>query len=431
MLRLNGGNPPHKIAMPEMTVTQDVPEYTQYPDMELVSYYCKGGYHPIHINDIFHQRYRIVNKLGYGAYATVWLVEDLMSKRYASLKVLAADASKAGSEIEVLRHLRGHQQRTSEVGGGGEYVMKVFDDFVIEGPNGTHRGIVTELLGPSLASDIEEIYEDERYPIPVGIKMAAQIARGVAYLHKCGIVHGDLHMKNMLLCTPQMSHWSQQQMLQYFGEPRKRLLTRRDREPTTTSPHVPAYLVTSPDAADLLKVCLTPTPTNDIPHIKICDFGEAFLWKGTPRSRNLNTPRVYAAPEVIFHSPISPATDVWALAVLMHMILSGGMSLFSSYRGDEDEVVREMVLILGKLPEPWWRQWKGRKEWFDGNGIFTGDRTKLPPVSGKLVKVFGMGEEDRKAFERLVKKMVCYEMKDRISADEVVRLIPATWMRNA
>jgi hypothetical protein len=33
-----------------------------------------GGFHPVILGDVVHERYRVIRKLGYGSYATVWLV---------------------------------------------------------------------------------------------------------------------------------------------------------------------------------------------------------------------------------------------------------------------------------------------------------------------------------------------------------------------
>jgi serine/threonine-protein kinase SRPK3 len=163
--------------------------FTQYPCVEPIAYYRKGGFHPIHIDDVLQNRYRIVNKMGYGAYSTVWLVHDLNSERCAALKVLAAETSKEVSEVAILRHLN-QCQLSGRGSNGREFLMEYLDAFKVEGPNGTHQCIVTEVLGPSIGADVEEIYGEERYPIEVAKKLVAQVIRGVAYLHSCGIIHG-------------------------------------------------------------------------------------------------------------------------------------------------------------------------------------------------------------------------------------------------
>lgn len=38
--------------------------------------YRLGGYHPVRLGDVMNERYRVIRKLGYGQYSTVWLVED-------------------------------------------------------------------------------------------------------------------------------------------------------------------------------------------------------------------------------------------------------------------------------------------------------------------------------------------------------------------
>lgn len=39
--------------------------------------YCKGGYHPVKIGDLFLNRYHVTRKLGWGHFSTVWLCWDL------------------------------------------------------------------------------------------------------------------------------------------------------------------------------------------------------------------------------------------------------------------------------------------------------------------------------------------------------------------
>ena len=48
------------------------------PPCEWVEDYRPGGYHPVHLGDTFHNgQYKVIRKLGDGAYSTVWLARDL------------------------------------------------------------------------------------------------------------------------------------------------------------------------------------------------------------------------------------------------------------------------------------------------------------------------------------------------------------------
>ncbi|KAF8529796.1 hypothetical protein JB92DRAFT_2695615, partial [Gautieria morchelliformis] len=130
--------------------------------------------------------------------------------RYAALKVLAADVSKV-SEVAILCRLK---QRQLKDGGstGQEFLVEYLDDFKLEGPNGTHQCIVTEVLGPSIGADLDDIYDDEQYQIDVAKNVVAQVMCGVAYLHSCGVVHGGLTLETSFSA--------------YLGEPRKQPLSR-------------------------------------------------------------------------------------------------------------------------------------------------------------------------------------------------------------
>jgi hypothetical protein len=42
-------------------------------DTEDVERYQRGGFHPVHLGDVYDERYRVVHKLGAGGFSTVWL----------------------------------------------------------------------------------------------------------------------------------------------------------------------------------------------------------------------------------------------------------------------------------------------------------------------------------------------------------------------
>lgn len=46
-------------------------------DAEPLYRYKKGGYHPVRLGDFLaNKRYRILHKLGWGGYSTVWAARD-------------------------------------------------------------------------------------------------------------------------------------------------------------------------------------------------------------------------------------------------------------------------------------------------------------------------------------------------------------------
>ncbi|KAF9007085.1 hypothetical protein BDQ17DRAFT_1351411 [Cyathus striatus] len=46
-------------------------DYVPFVGAENMNRYCEGGLSPIYIEDIFDNRYRVINKLGYRARSTV------------------------------------------------------------------------------------------------------------------------------------------------------------------------------------------------------------------------------------------------------------------------------------------------------------------------------------------------------------------------
>lgn len=56
-------------------------------DAEPIERYRTGGYLPVHLGDIFNDRYKVMHKLGWGGYSTVWLARDL---KYVTVKACCA-----------------------------------------------------------------------------------------------------------------------------------------------------------------------------------------------------------------------------------------------------------------------------------------------------------------------------------------------------
>jgi serine/threonine protein kinase len=86
--------------------------YYDIPSVEDVFLSTEGGLHPIRIGDSLQgDQFKILNKLGYGAYSTVWLAMDSLQNRLVALKVLRGGVSLVGIEAKLAGTLAVHQDR--------------------------------------------------------------------------------------------------------------------------------------------------------------------------------------------------------------------------------------------------------------------------------------------------------------------------------
>ncbi|KAJ6655341.1 hypothetical protein lerEdw1_005533 [Lerista edwardsae] len=183
--------------------------------------YCRGGYYPVKIGDLFNGRYHVVRKLGWGHFSTVWLCWDIQRKRFVALKVVKSAVhytETAVDEIKLLKCVRDSDPSDSK----RENIVQLIDDFKISGINGVRilpqeiRAateavsiqipcpdvcMVLEVLGHQLLKwIIKSNYQG--LPIPCVKSILRQVLQGLDYLHtKCKIIHTDIKPENILLCV--------------------------------------------------------------------------------------------------------------------------------------------------------------------------------------------------------------------------------------
>ncbi|MFI8348000.1 serine/threonine-protein kinase [Streptomyces sp. NPDC085596] len=135
-------------------------------------------------------RYRLQQRLGSGAFATVWLAHDDELDALVAVKVLADNWS---HRLDVRERFLSEARLLRRA--GSSRVVQVYD--IGELDDGRPYFVMEYADGGTLA----DLLADGPLPVPEALELTALAARGAAALHEAGIVHRDIKPTNLLLRT--------------------------------------------------------------------------------------------------------------------------------------------------------------------------------------------------------------------------------------
>lgn len=399
--------------------------------------YRPGGFHPVHLGEVYDGRYKVLRKLGFGRYSTVWLVQSEMSVpsiqpasiqlitaifrelNFRALKVLSAECYggvKDTYEREILEHLRAVDPSHP----GYPYISTLIDSFEHHGPNGRHICLVFPVMGETLRS-FGTWFEDHMIPNDIMRRFTIQLLLALDYAHDCGVIHtGRSSICLVPLSDPLLTTSPDIKPDNIFVQIQDDSLISELYLPN--NPADPAAFDTSTDPSTIrsqpLKWDYFRKGANLMEfNIALGDWGVA-SWTDSHLSE-LIQPVALRAPEVLIRAPWGPAADLWNLGAVVLEVFRA-VRMFSG-RGPPDghyEVrfhLHEIVDLFGPFPKSFLQ--KGDQElvqrYFDSEGRIK----SLPPLNrpGLQSEAFlgKLDGEDKKKFVMFLRSLMKIDPEER------------------
>ena len=133
-------------------------------------------------------RYRLLNRLGRGGMGEVFLAEDPTLRRGVAIKRIRPD-------FEHDRSFRARLRREAQLAArlGHRAIVQVFD--LITTDDEVDHVVMEYVPSPSLHT----LLAGGPMPVAEAVRIAIEIADGLAYAHQQGVVHRDLKLENILI----------------------------------------------------------------------------------------------------------------------------------------------------------------------------------------------------------------------------------------
>ncbi|KIV83111.1 hypothetical protein PV11_05165 [Exophiala sideris] len=307
-----------------------------------------GGYHPVALGDMLKSdRYKIFHKLGHDRFSTVWVAKDHQLERWVSIKIITADKTSQSRELQ-------HHRALSKLSQGhlrSKHIVRLFDDFILDGPNGRHQCLVYELLGPPvnwmLSSSPHECHVAEERLDPEDILMiSTHLLEALTFLQENGYTHGDISVNNIAYTSDLISVLSEKELLKVLGNPEADDMRRVDGEPLGEGiPHHfirsttwPGYPHDDDDADD---------------EFRLFDFGEAFTRDTIPEK--LAGYVCLQSPEAMFTSNFDHRLDLWSVGLTICYLAVGSLPI---HEWPMNALINSSKEYYYGLP----KEWQQRKE---------------------------------------------------------------------
>ncbi|KAH7390748.1 non-specific serine/threonine protein kinase [Phaeosphaeria sp. MPI-PUGE-AT-0046c] len=383
---------------------------------ERLPWYSHDQFYPAKIGEVLDSSFKIIGKLGYGAYSTVWLCRDIRERNagfvagYVAVKICTRDAGRCtqpNRELDFYEHVSSIESQHH----GQAYIRGLYGEFELDGPTGKHLCLVH----PPMHMNIRQLQylnpaQAHKLDIPLLKCTLANVLKALSFLHdEATVIHTDINPTNIMLTV------ADETILEDFEKAQ------------AESPSLSKVVNDTRTIYGSRKLRL---PLGDLwGQPVLCDYGEARI--GALHT-GLIQPELYRAPEILFEMEWGSKVDIWSVTTLVWDLLEN-QHLFDA-RDDEGKSsgthhVSEMIAYLGMPPLQYTQSNDITRKVFDEQGHWTGGSKSVTIPSISLEDRISVLEgEEKELFLDFMRSMLRWRPEDRKSATE---LLTHPWMADA
>jgi len=283
------------------------------------------------------QDYMILDKIGCGAFSSVWLGYSIIKEELVAIKICHPQDHKDGlKEIKILDNIRDKNVDMT-------YLLTYIEHFEIEPimlrDNYYREDILNKhivIIMPLLGCSTYDLLDLKKYqyglPLEMLKKIMKQLILGLIELEKTGVMHTDLKPENILIkgmtyknkfILDLIKHININQLINDFTN-KYNIAADTFGDKNIVYSQITKTLANYIELKDMYEdECIMDEYLEDI-KIKICDFNCSIEYKNRLGEKTIEIQtRYYRAPEIILGYGLHKTTDVWSLGCLFYELLTG------------------------------------------------------------------------------------------------------------
>ncbi len=324
-------------------------------------------------------KYLLINKIGSGAFSTVWLCLNIKTRKYYAMKIQDMDEFDAGvNEIDILKKFSNEKC---------PYISNIVDNFIHDIEDGSFVCMVFELLAGSLYDIIRVGKYSDGLPLNIVKSIIKQLLMAMDIINnKYSILHTDIKPENMLVVgiSNKVTEFIDQinknkALMNNIKRKNKQGKQNKQNKQNNTKSIVKniCFKETEKKYAkdnniDNKNLCIIDEKYIENIQIKLSDFGTC-----QPLDYNdyLIQTRHYRAPEIILEYKYNHNCDIWSVGCIVYELLTGKM-LFNpgKYKrcSRDKRHIYDMICLLGKIPDDLINNSGKKTDFFKNNGLLKG-----------------------------------------------------------